>query len=96
MTNETLYYASGDYVELGFIPEDADDIMQPGPADETVEAIARKPYMSEQLDALSVDAIRSELKQYGAWDEDELADDSENRRRLVWVLGCNAAEEMRQ
>ena len=34
-------------------------------------------------------------RQCGAWDEDELADDSENRRRLVWVLGCNAAEEMR-
>lgn len=38
-------------------------------------------------------AIRAELKKYGAWTDDELADDEMNRRRIIWVAACNIKEE---
>ena len=37
----------------------------------------------------SADDIRAELKEYGAWDADELADDEANRRRIVWIAASN-------
>ena len=39
------------------------------------------------------DSIRAELKEYGAWDGDELADDAANWQRLVWIAAHNIAEE---
>lgn len=42
----------------------------------------------------SADALRSELREYGAWDEKELADDAENWLRIVWIGACNLKEEM--
>lgn len=39
------------------------------------------------------DTIRAELKEYGTWDDTQLADDDANRERIVWIAGCNIAEE---
>lgn len=39
------------------------------------------------------DAIRAELKEYGAWDAEELADDEANRRRIVWIAAGKIQEE---
>jgi hypothetical protein len=41
------------------------------------------------------DQIRKELKQYGAWSEDELSDDKANRKRLLWVASGDMMEEYR-
>lgn len=38
---------------------------------------------------IPADQIRQCLKGYGAWDETELADDYENRKRLLWVVCGN-------
>ena len=35
------------------------------------------------------DALRAELKEYGAWDKDELDDDAANWRRIVWLAAGN-------
>lgn len=32
------------------------------------------------------DKTRKCLKEYGAWNDDELADDEENRKRLFWIM----------
>lgn len=39
------------------------------------------------------DKIRAELKEHGAWDAEELADDERNWIRLVWIAACNVAED---
>jgi len=41
----------------------------------------------------TADSIRAELKEYGAWDADELADDEQNWHRLVWTAANNVNEE---
>lgn len=45
-------------------------------------------------DRCSVDALRSELEEYGAWDDTELADDQENWLRIVWIAANNIKEEL--
>lgn len=37
--------------------------------------------------------LRAELKEYGAWDAEELANDAANWRRIVWIAAGNIAEE---
>lgn len=40
------------------------------------------------------DQIRKELKEYGAWDAEELADDEANLHRIVWCAACNIRDEI--
>lgn len=44
----------------------------------------------------TVDDIRAELKEYGAWDKEELADDEANKERIVWIAAGNIKEEERE
>jgi hypothetical protein len=53
-------------------------------------------YWSDKLQCdIHIDAnlIRDELKGYGAWDADELADDDANLRRIIWIGACIIREE---
>lgn len=42
---------------------------------------------------ITPEALRAELKEYGAWNAEELADDSANWRRLLWVAAGNIRDE---
>lgn len=39
------------------------------------------------------DAIRAELKEYGTWSAEELQDDEQNKRRIVWIAAGNIQDE---
>ena len=41
------------------------------------------------------DTIRAELEEYGAWDDEELADDEWNWKRLLWIAAGNIHDEER-
>ncbi len=72
------------------LPQDAvDECSASGSVDEAVE------YWTGKVDLSRVDAdkLREELREYGAWDDDELADDAANRRRIVWIGACNVSED---
>jgi hypothetical protein len=53
--------------------------------------------VKDMLPELSLDInpelVRAELKEYGAWDEIELSDDSENLIRIAWIAAGNIKEE---
>ncbi len=38
-------------------------------------------------------ALNAELREYGAWDDDERADDDANWMRIIWIASNNAREE---
>jgi len=84
-----LYWASFNRFELRIPGNAVADIAQPGPADEAVSYWAPKIDRPERC---TPDALRDELREYGAWDADELADDAANWRRIVWCAACNVAE----
>lgn len=58
------------------------DCAHSGPCDEDVEFWFQKLDTSKFPGA---DKIKAELAEYGAWDDDELADDDQNIRRLIWL-----------
>lgn len=63
-----------------------------GKCDDDVAALCRLESISQQLDAIGPDTIRDGLKEAGAWDADQLADDYENRLRAVWMAACDIKE----
>ena len=63
-----------------------------GECDEDVAALAATPEMVRQLDSIGPDAIRRELWELGVWSDEELADDAQNRQRIVWCAACDIRE----
>lgn len=69
-----------------------DECSAPGPADETVAAWRKDERVAAVLARLDPRQVRSHLKGYGAWDEEELADDDQNLTRVLW-LACGDFRE---
>lgn len=87
-------YISGDYVELNITKKDAESVDHSGDCEEDVKALLQKPYIQRQFKKLNPESIKKELKQYGAWDEEELEDLEQNKIRLLWILGCELSERL--
>lgn len=88
-------YAIFNRFEIQMTKAQAMSASHPGPCDLDVAALVKQPKIARQLDKISRDAIREELREYGAWDATELADDAANRARLVWIAAGNIREECR-
>ncbi len=48
-----------------------------------------------QIAAIDPEKLRAELKEYGAWDAEELADHGANCARILWIAAGNIKEESR-
>lgn len=97
LENDSLYWASFNCFELRIPGEAVKDIARSGPADEAVAywapKIAARITADDFTNKPTPEKIRGELKEHGAWDAEELADDSANFARLVWIAACNIGEE---
>lgn len=81
----------GSSIEMSL--DDALSASHQGECDADVEALASKPEISAQLDAIGAETIRAGMKETGAWDETELADGEANRLRAVWISACDIKED---
>jgi len=70
--------------------EQAQSVSHSGQCDADVAAL--KPKLRAQLDKLSPEVVRAELREFGTWDEKELADHEANLDRLIWITGGDIAE----
>lgn len=78
--------AYGEHVGRFSVPrEAARDCSRPGPADEAVAywAAKRRSWPSRE-------SIVRELREYGAWDDLDAADEETIRHRLFWIMAGNA------
>lgn len=50
-----------------------------------VEFLSKKPYVKEQINRLDKDNLAKELKEHGAWSEEELNDHEQNIQRWLWI-----------
>ena len=57
-----------------------------------VLALSQVPKVRHQLDRLDPDALRAELREYGAWSEEDLAEDEPNRQRILWIAAGDILE----
>ena len=94
---EKLYWASFNRFELRLPGQCVLDCSHSGPCDADVNRWVDRVRAQVAADnfALSPNAenISAELAEYGAWDEEQLADDEQNWHRLVWIAANNIAEE---
>lgn len=79
-------------LEITMTLEQAQSASHQGQCEDDVAALVSEPDIPEQLDALDPEDIRAGLKEIGAWDEEELSDDQQNRRRAVWLAACDINE----
>jgi len=94
---KSLYWASFNRFEMRIPGEAVNDCAQSGSNDEAVSYWA--PIIKKQCEkdgfhnAPTPENVRAELKEYGAWDDEELSDDDANWERLVWSACWNIREE---
>lgn len=72
--------------------ECVEDRAHQGDCDSYVSSWAPRVPRPSDLDAFT---LAAELREYGCWDKDELADDSENWKRIIWIAAGNIKDENR-
>lgn len=82
------YWTTGNgRVELEIRRTDARAASHPGDCESDVRELSQVPYVAKQLREIDPVALRLELKEYGAWDANELANHTQNLQRVLW-LAC--------
>lgn len=88
-----MQYYSGTYcIPLNMTKAQAAGASHPGPCDSDVEALCKVPGIARQLRKIDPATLAKELKEYGAWDSEELADHEANLRRFVWIAAGDIIE----
>lgn len=80
-------------IELQITRRQAESCSHPGPCDNDVARLREEPAIKNQLAKLPPELVAECLSEYGAWDEEELADHDANLNRLLWVACCDITEE---
>lgn len=97
LNQSKLYWASFNRFEFRLSGAAVTDICRSGSNDEAVDYWKDKVMEQVATDDFpnkpTPDSIREELKEYGAWDDEELADNDANWQRLVWVAAWNIFDD---
>lgn len=87
-------YASFNRFELKITKKQALQGSHPGPCDLDIAELLNVPAIKRQLNKIPADLIATELKDYGAWDEQELSNHEENKARILWIACGDIREEI--
>ena len=63
-----------------------------GQCDESINYLRTVPAIAKQLDKLDPAKVRDELREAGAWTDEELANHDDNLSRLLWVACADIVE----
>ncbi len=89
-------YATFDDFEIKMTLADAESASHQGDCQYDVIELLRDRRIVRQLEKIGPDRIRAELSKWGAWDDGELANDADNRERVVWLAACQIRDEARE
>ena len=87
-----LSFASSGRIELQMTLEQAESASHSGDCDEDTQELSKVPAIAEQLGKIDAVTLSDDLKEYGAWDAEELADHAQNLQRILWLAACDIAE----
>jgi len=63
---------------------------------DVLELLKNKEYM-RQFKKIDSESIVAELKEYGAWSDEELLNFPENNLKLItWIAGCQIVEDYKE
>lgn len=91
---KTIFNSSNYGNELRLTLADAEKCSHPGPCDQDVLEVSKKPYVKKQLQSLNPEQLRKELSDYGAWDNEQLQDHSQNLQRWIWISAGDITENI--
>lgn len=80
-------------IELQITKAEARSASHQGQCDMSVLALSEKPRIKKQLNKIDKTILATELSEYGAWSEIELADHAQNLQRLLWLACTDINEE---
>jgi uncharacterized metal-binding protein len=72
---------------------DAQSCYHSGECTNDVLELCEVQYIKDQLDSISPDNLREELREYGTWDDDELINHQSNLHRWVWISAGDIVEQ---
>lgn len=84
-------YASFNRFEIELTKRQAESVSHSGPCDNDVDILLQDKKIIRQLKKIPDDKLKEELKEYGAWNDEELQDRKANEQRIIWIAGCNIA-----
>lgn len=81
-----MFWSCGsDRIELQMTKRQAQSASHSGSCDEGVLALSDEPKIARQLAKIDPQTLAAELKEYGAWDDEDLADHEQNLQRILWI-----------
>lgn len=86
-------WATFERFELQMTLQQAESCAHPGDCLHDVEELAAMPHIQRQRKKIDPDLIRQELKEYGAYSEEDLQDDDMNWVRILWIGANDISEE---
>lgn len=72
----------------------AESVSHSGECFEDCKELLTIPKIKRELKKITEEDLKAELKEYGAWNKEELEDRSDNELRIIWIAGCNIIEEL--
>lgn len=80
--------------EIQMTKEQAHSVSHMGQCDADVDILLEDPKIKRQMKKIPDEKLAAELKEYGAWDEKDLADRKANEQRIVWIAAGNIIEDL--
>ena len=87
-------WASFNRFEIRLTKDQARSASHQGQCDDDVNALSEVPAIKRQLAKLDPADVAAELKEYGAWDQEELADHEQNLQRILWIAAGNIIDSL--
>jgi len=82
--------------EISLTMKQAVSASHSGQCDDDVNYLLTLPAIKRQLKKISDIDLVPELKEYGAWSEDELKNRIDNEQRIIWIAAGNIVDEKNQ
>jgi predicted secreted Zn-dependent protease len=82
-------------IEIQMTMAQAQSASHQGQCDDDVMALSNNRKIRRQLERITPEVLRKELAEYGAWDEQELADHGQNLQRILWIAAGDIVENSR-
>lgn len=86
-------WASFNRFEIKMTLQQAESCSHPGECLGDVEMLIEEPLIKRQRKKIDPELIRTELREYGAWEDWQLENDDMNWARILWIGANDISEE---
>lgn len=90
-----LKYARFNYINcIGLTKKDYLNCSKSGNVENEAKEVVKKRYIQNRFKNIDSTQLAKELKEYGAWNSEELKDNEANKERIIWIASCDIKENI--